>query len=272
MIKQGKIVEILPFDNMIFANLKLFILANIFIMRGLKIYYGNASKWNDKNFHDLSEKYLVSEEGKVYTILGEELKQYCREGYLYVKLKIGNKEKLTKVHRIVACTYTDICGDYNEVVNHLDENKKNNSPYNLKWCTNKENLNWGNIRMEIKRSIEIKNAILKEIKKYNYDFDIDFKYPKISKIKKRYKIKLNNIIFYTKGFSTDIDYYRKDGKKIFINNVKNKVKKEIDIIEEKNEIKENRYYLPKLVEQLYLFPEDRAQFQYIIDNLGTLRF
>ena len=177
-------------------------------MRGLKIYYGNASKWNDENFHDLSEKYLVSEEGKVYTVLGEELKQYCREGYLYVKLEIGNKERLTKVHRIVACTYTDICGEYNEVVNHLDENKKNNNVNNLRWCTNKENLSWGTIEERTKEKVEFNRNIKTEVKKLGINPNKEK--IRIRKLKDKYKINIGKQVYYTKGFSSVIDYEKKE--------------------------------------------------------------
>lgn len=222
-------------------------------MRGLKIYYGNASKWNDENFHDLSEKYLVSEEGKVYTVLGEELKQYCREGYLYVKLEIGNKEKLTKVHRIVACTYTDVCGEYNEVVNHLDENKKNNNVSNLKWCTNKENLSWGTIEERTKEKIEFNRTIKTEIKKLGINPNKEK--IRIKKLKKRYKINIGKQTYYTKGFSGVIDYEKKEE----IRNDKEEIRndKEILFIKKPSDV----------VNLLYLFPEEIPNFKCLIDNL-----
>ena len=65
--------------------------------------------------------------------------------YVGVNLfKDGKKGKVERVHRIIALTFPEICGNYFEgaVVNHKDENPENNSAFNLEWCTIAHNNSW----------------------------------------------------------------------------------------------------------------------------------
>ena len=67
-----------------------------------------------------------------------------KEGYQAVFLyKEGNK-KMFRVHRLVAhmFIYNDD-PEHKVEVNHIDENKENNSVENLEWCTKEYNLNHG---------------------------------------------------------------------------------------------------------------------------------
>lgn len=63
-------------------------------------------------------------------------------GYLFVKLSKDNKQKMFRVHRLV---YEAFNGKIQEgmEVNHIDEDKSNNSIKNLNLMTHKENMNWG---------------------------------------------------------------------------------------------------------------------------------
>lgn len=172
--------------------------------RKVKLYIGNAAKYKPENYYELDD-YTVTDSGDVFDSNGEKLKEYKIYGYKYVRLIIKGKEKKCKVHRIVATTFRDICGDFNEVVNHLDENKDNNSAFNLRWVTDKENRAWGTIKERTKQTIakkmEIKNAVEKFCKEHNIPLpprkDIILK-----KTSKRYiiKDKSNSIVLYTQGF------------------------------------------------------------------------
>jgi hypothetical protein len=180
--------------------------------RQVKLYIGNAAEFKPENYYEI-DNYTVNDNGDVFDSSGNKLKEYTRYGYKYVWLEINGKEKLCKVHRIVACTFRDICGEFNEVVNHLDENKFNNSAYNLQWTTNYENLHYGTIKERAKQSAEI-NRKLKEIVKELYE-ERGIKYTKNVKIKKLrtcYKIKdkLNKITLYTQGKDFILDRNRSD--------------------------------------------------------------
>lgn len=178
--------------------------------RVAKIYFGNAAKFKKENFYELSG-YTVTDSGEVYH-LGQRIKEFTRFGYKYVKILINEKEKSCKVHRIVACTFTDVCGEFNEVVNHLDENKNNNSANNLQWTTNKENISWGSINEKRKQTISISREIREITKKlYKENNFIYHKGVKISRLKTCYKItdKKNGIILYTNG--KNIEFNKKRG-------------------------------------------------------------
>lgn len=168
--------------------------------RPAQIYIGNAAKFTPGNLH-IIEGCIVSDSGKIY-YNGEEIKPFRREGYRYVSLPINGKNKNCKVHRIVATTFRDICGEFNEVVNHLDEDKENNSASNLRWTSNSENLSWGTIEERRKKTIENSREIRKIVKDlYSKNHIVYHNGIKIKRLKTCYKIvdKKNNIYLYTQG-------------------------------------------------------------------------
>lgn len=69
------------------------------------------------------------------------LKQYLRkDGYMQVSLKMNEKKKTHKVHRLVAEAFLQ--NPSNKIdVDHIDGNTKNNNICNLRWATRIENLN-----------------------------------------------------------------------------------------------------------------------------------
>lgn len=62
-----------------------------------------------------------------------------KKGYLTVILSKNNKNKIIRVHRIVAQTFLDLKKNGKEV-NHKDGNKENNCISNLEWITHQENI------------------------------------------------------------------------------------------------------------------------------------
>lgn len=65
-----------------------------------------------------------------------------KQGYLYVKPCENNKTTHLAVHRAVGMCF---CKGYAEglVIDHIDGNKENNYYKNLRWCTQKKNLEHG---------------------------------------------------------------------------------------------------------------------------------
>jgi len=67
------------------------------------------------------------------------------DGYLWVQLFGGARNRCFLVHRLVACAFVENPGKY-DYVNHKDENKANNKASNLEWCTHLYNVQYSSIR------------------------------------------------------------------------------------------------------------------------------
>lgn len=99
--------------------------------------------------------YAVDELGNVFSYrknryLTPKIDKY---GYRVVTLSGGGKIKTVGVHRLVAKAFVENPSD-KPCVNHIDEDKLNNSKDNLEWVTVKENDNHGsrNQRMALTKS------------------------------------------------------------------------------------------------------------------------
>lgn len=90
------------------------------------------------------ENYLIDEKGNIYSTLTNKYIKACKrkDGYLLVGLYKNGARTNFQVHRLVALTYIPNPNNYPQV-NHIDENKENNSIENLEWCTAKYNLTYG---------------------------------------------------------------------------------------------------------------------------------
>ena len=117
-------------------------------------------------------KYSVSNLGNVkrnehYTIVspsstafyGErKLKPYkTAEGYLVVRLQTNDKPVTRKIHRLVAEAFINNPNNL-PCVNHLDENRSNNTITNLEWCTVIDNNNHGTRKEKLSKISGIKVA------------------------------------------------------------------------------------------------------------------
>lgn len=101
-------------------------------------------KWRHEpgHFEDWSDLYQITTDGKV-SQEGIELKQYRHKDRYYVVLDRNGKTYKRWVHRCVATTYPEICGQYQEdfEVDHINSNPQDNRAENLRWVTHKENMN-----------------------------------------------------------------------------------------------------------------------------------
>lgn len=144
----------------------------------------------------LSKRFLVSNQyGKnngyrtqKSKILKPQLDKY---GYLRVTL-CNNKHKLVQVHRLVGLAFVPNL-QLLPLINHKDENKKNNVFNNLEWCTHKYNSNYGT---SIQRRIK-----LQSIKVNQYDLNGKFIKQWISICEAERKLNINhaNIISVCQG-------------------------------------------------------------------------
>ena len=96
-------------------------------------------------------RYEVSDCGTVRNIHTKEVKaiRYTKTGYCITDLKENGKKKTAYVHRLVAEAFVDN-PDNLPNVNHIDENKQNNTAVNLEWCTAEYNNRYGTHNARIK--------------------------------------------------------------------------------------------------------------------------
>ena len=74
-------------------------------------------------------------------------------GYLVVNFRKNGKRCPQYVHRLVARAFCRRKSPEDNVVNHIDHNRKNNNSTNLEWCTPRENIMWSAPLMRGKRKI-----------------------------------------------------------------------------------------------------------------------
>ncbi|MGL5714406.1 MAG: HNH endonuclease [Paraclostridium sp.] len=103
-----------------------------------------------KDVVEFGENYYITTCGRVFSKKYGDLRELKRNksknGYLCVTFSSNKKTyKSYKVHRLVMFAYSNIINTKKLVVNHIDENKENNSIVNLEWCTQKYNLSHSNI-------------------------------------------------------------------------------------------------------------------------------
>lgn len=77
-------------------------------------------------------------EGFWWTCRERILKTWVNGDYLKVWLCKDGKQKLKKVHRLVAEAF--VPGDHSLTVNHIDGDKLNNTPSNLEWISHSDNV------------------------------------------------------------------------------------------------------------------------------------
>ena len=107
-----------------------------------------------KEIKDYEELYEISNLGRVKSLITNKiLKGNKNAEYHYVCLRKNGKQKVKKIHRLVAEAFIPNPNNYS-CINHKDENKFNNKIDNLEWCTKIYNNNYGtrNERMSKRNS------------------------------------------------------------------------------------------------------------------------
>ena len=94
--------------------------------------------------------YEVSSLGNVRNVNSGRILKNCKHktGYLSVMLYKNKKPKRHLVHRLVATAFLDNVNNF-EFVNHIDEDKANNSVKNLEWCSREYNMRYGTVKARL---------------------------------------------------------------------------------------------------------------------------
>ena len=110
--------------------------------------YGRYKKWRQLYGN---EEYVVSINGEIKKIGGKrKTKKILKPTKIkngYYVIRINGKTQYQ--HRLVALSFPEICGEYFEgaEVDHLDNDRENNSPFNLQFVTKEENRRREQIRL-----------------------------------------------------------------------------------------------------------------------------
>ena len=98
---------------------------------------GYEGKYQISSFGNVRSLYDVNQYKNTKRI--KILKLGQRNGYSVINLCKNGKRKSFQIHRLVAEAF--IPNEKNdEIVNHIDEDKKNNNVNNLEWCTQLKNV------------------------------------------------------------------------------------------------------------------------------------
>ena len=128
------------------ANNKSYLYSMKEIWENIQGYEGEYQISNLGQVKSLSKTCFVN--GGSYTRREKILKQSIVAGYNTVCLYKETTKRNFKVHRLVASSFVPNPANLPHV-NHIDENKQNNSADNLEWCTAKQNTNHGTNKLRI---------------------------------------------------------------------------------------------------------------------------
>lgn len=117
--------------------------------------------------------YLISENGEVFSTRTNRIlkQQLSNVGYYRVEINIDGNAKRYGVHRLVAETFIPNPENL-PVVNHKDENPKNNNVCNLEWCTHQYNQNYGTCKERRVANTDYKTGSDNAKSKTVYQFDL----------------------------------------------------------------------------------------------------
>lgn len=119
---------------------------------------------------DLSQQYLVSDDGQIYSLKTNKiLKQHVnKNGYKTICVSIGTRKNkiLIRIHDAVGYNFVD---GYQEgfEINHKNGNKQDNNATNLEWVSHQDNIihSWktglrkDNVRVKCNETGEIFNTL-----------------------------------------------------------------------------------------------------------------
>lgn len=119
-------------------------------------------------------------------------------GYARVNLWKENKQKKFSVHRLVAEAFIEN-PEGKPQVNHIDEDKLNNTAKNLEWCTQVENHRHGTINERISKALTNNIYKSKPVNAFDDNGNLIFSFPSIYEASRQMGVSSTSITNCIKG-------------------------------------------------------------------------
>jgi len=132
------------------------------------------------------QREIAYKDGRKKTIQEKILHTFISNlGYYHVMLSKNGVPKRYKVHRLVAKAFIPNPNNL-PIINHKDENPKNNFVENLEWCTQKYNVNYGTMIERCRKKLINRIDISKEVEQYTFGGDLVETFKSVSEVERKY--------------------------------------------------------------------------------------
>lgn len=149
-----------------------------------------------KSVKDFENLYEISNLGRIKSLYFNKEKilkpRLTLDNYYQIDLCKNKKIYKKYIHRLVAEAFIPNPNNL-PIINHIDENSKNNVISNLEWCDSKYNNNYGNCKNKISEANSIK------INQYDLNGNFVKQWLGINNISRCLKINKGNICMCCKG-------------------------------------------------------------------------
>lgn len=145
-------------------------------------------------------RYLVSNQGRVFSLLTKRYMKLKISTYGYFEVQLQGefkKRKWEKVHRLVAMAFIPNPDNLPQV-NHKNEVRVDNRVENLEWCDSRYNSNYGNRNTNISKSLTNNPKISYPIEQIK-DGKVIATYPSLNEASRITNISVGNICSVCKG-------------------------------------------------------------------------
>jgi len=150
------------------------------IYKDIEGYEGYYQVSNLGNVRSIDRCVNVERSGQMYLVKykGKKITPSESRGYYHVNLCRDGAMRSHSISRLVATAFIPNPHDL-PVVNHKDEDRKNNRSDNLEWCTYEYNNNYGNVKKKQRKS-QINNPLKSKVtRQYSRDFRFIREYPSL---------------------------------------------------------------------------------------------
>lgn len=135
--------------------------------------------------------YFVSNFGAVKNKNGLVRKSHITwDGYLQIRLTVG-KKRTVKIHKLVWEAFNGPIPEGYEI-NHIDENKLNNSLDNLSLVTRGQNINWGTRNERVSKTLT-NGKTSKPVLQYSKNGLLLNEFPSLGEVQREFGFSIGNI-------------------------------------------------------------------------------